>query len=110
MSFCLKRVSIFIILFSLFLPLLSFGVQLPNPLEAETIEELIEDLINLIFWIAIALVPLMVLIAGFFFLTAAGDPEKIKNAKTIIFWTIVGATIALLAKGIISVIKQILGG
>jgi len=100
----------FLALFILLIPSLVLAIKIVNPLSAESFEELVQNLIDLIFWIAIVLSPLMILIAGFYFLTAAGNPQKIKTAKSIIFWTIIGVTIVLLAKGVISVVKQILGG
>lgn len=96
-------------LFSFLIPSLVEAIRIPNPLEAESFEELIENLIDFIFWVAVVIVPLMIIIAGFYFLTAAGNPEKVNTAKRIIFWSIVGFAIVLLAKGIISMIREIIG-
>lgn len=83
---------------------------LTNPLQFGSLEELIEGLINFIFWVAIALAPLMIIIAAFYFLTSGGDPERVRTAKKIIFWTVIGVTIVFLAKGIIYVVRQVIGG
>lgn len=106
----LKKIILSILLFSFLIPSLAEAIIIPNPLDAETFEELIENLIDFIFWVAVAIAPLMIIISGFYFLTAAGDPQKVKTAKDIILWTVVGFAIVLLAKGIISVIKEIIGG
>jgi len=81
-----------------------------NPLACNTFSECIEKIINFLLWIAIIITPLMIIVAGFLFLTSGGDPEKVRTAKRIIFWTVIGLAIILLAKGIISVIKQVIGG
>ena len=81
-----------------------------NPLACATFPECIEKIIGFVLWVATAIVPIMIIVAGFLFLTSGGDPEKARTAKRIIFWTVIGLAIILLAKGIISVIKQIIGG
>jgi hypothetical protein len=58
--------------------------------------------------VAGAILPIIIIIAGFLFLTSGGDPEKVRTAKRMIFWAIIGLAIVVLARGIISVIKGIL--
>lgn len=84
-------------------------VEIENPLKYDTFEDLINAFINFIFWVGIAIAPIMILIAGFNFLTAGGDPKKVDTAKKIILYTVIGLAIVLLAKGLIGIIKQILG-
>jgi len=86
------------------------GLRICNPLKTCDFQELIEKLIDFIFGAAMVIVPIMIIVAGFFFLTSGGNPEKVRLGKSIILWTIVGFTIVLLAKGVISVIIQIIGG
>ncbi|KPJ56744.1 hypothetical protein AMJ49_03975 [Parcubacteria bacterium DG_74_2] len=81
-----------------------------NPLKATSTEALIDSIVDFIFWFGVALAPLMIIIAGFFFLTAAGEPDKINKAKNIITYTFIGLLIILLAKGLISALKTVLGG
>ena len=81
-----------------------------NPLACNTIPGCIEKIISFIFWIAVAIVPIMIIIAGFLFLTSGGDPEKVRTAKRIVFWAVIGLAIVLFAKGIISLIKTVIEG
>jgi len=81
-----------------------------NPLACDTIPECIEKIINFIFWVALAIVPIIIIIAGFLFLTSGGNPEKVQTAKRIIFWAVIGLAIILFAKGIISLIKSVIEG
>ena len=83
-------------------------VCIPNPLAADTFEKLIDNLITFIFWIALALFPLMIVIAGIYFVTAAGNPEQIEKAKSIILYTLIGFIVILVAKGFIELLKQVL--
>ncbi|MDP2864249.1 MAG: TrbC/VirB2 family protein [bacterium] len=84
-------------------------IGIENPLEAESFEDLLNTIVTFIFWIAIAIAPVMIMIAAFFLLTAGGDPKRIDTAKQIILWTVIGLAIILLAKGLISVLRQIIG-
>lgn len=107
----LKKIVFLILLSScFFIPFSIEAIAFDNPLTATTFEELIGSLVDFIFWVAVAIAPIMILVGGFYFLTAAGDPQKIQTAKKIILWTIIGFVIVLLAKGIISMLEQILGG
>lgn len=85
-------------------------VEIENPLKAESFEDLIDSLINFIFWISIAIAPLMIIIAGFYWLTAAGNPDRIKTALNIIKWTVIGFAIILFARGLVAIIGHVLGG
>jgi len=84
--------------------------EICNPLKVCTFEALINAIINFIFTIAIAIAPLMIIIAGVLFITAAGNPDQIARAKKIIWYTVVGLVIVLLAKGLIAVIEQVIKG
>ena len=52
-----------------------------NPLCADSFQALIDSLINAIFWLAIVIVPLMIIIGAIYYVTSGGSPEKIKTAK-----------------------------
>jgi hypothetical protein len=84
-------------------------VEIQNPIQAGSFEDIINSIINFIFKIAIILAPLMVIVSGFLFVTSAGDPKKITQAKNILIYAAVGLLIVLLSKGILAIIKQILG-
>jgi len=107
----LLKLLIFVVLGSFLSPLGASGqITIENPLEAESLEDLIYGIIDFIWKVATAVVPLMIVIAGFYFITAAGNPQQIDTAKKIILYTVVGYAIIMLSAGLILVIKEILGG
>jgi len=57
-------------------------------------------IINWIFYLLIILTIIFVLVAAFKYLTAAGDPEKVKSAGATLLYAVVAIVIALVAKGI----------
>jgi len=92
--------AIFILIFPGF-PVLAIGIT--NPLNYTTLEDLV-------FMVATAVVPLMIVIAGFYFVTSSGNPRQIDTAKKIILYTLIGYAIIFISRGLISVIKNILSG
>jgi hypothetical protein len=48
------------------------------------------------------------IIAGFTFLTAAGDPTKFEKAKKMVFYGVIGVAVALLAGGVQALIENLL--
>lgn len=103
----LFKLLIFLLLISVLVPSLVKGVQIDNPLTSDTFQEFIYKLIDFIFWLAIAIAPIMIIVAGFYFITAMGDPEKVKIAKQIILWTLIGLLIIFCAKGLIKLFEDI---
>jgi len=83
-------------------------IEIENPLDADTFEQLIGNLINFIFTIAIALAPIMILIAAFYFLTAGGDPKRVETGKNIILYTVIGLLIVMFARGLVAIIQEVL--
>jgi len=85
--------------------------EICNPLCAENIQDLIDVIINFIFWIAIIVAPIMIIIGAFYFITSAGDPGRLGTAKKIILYTVIGLVIVLFARGLIALIRSVvLGG
>ena len=84
------------------------GTTLTSTIKAANFGEFIENIINFIFYFGLAFVPILFIIAGFYFTTAGGDSSKITTAKNIAGWAVAGMLIILFAKGIIEVIKSIL--
>jgi len=86
-------------------------ITFPNPLgENSDIQTILKEIWKFIFNVALfGVVPFMVIVAGFMFLTAGGNPEKIKKARELLLWLAVGVAVILLAGGIADLIKMILG-
>lgn len=91
-------------------PCPSGGICIKNPLCADSFTELINNIINFLFYIALAVAPIMIIVSGFYFITAMGEPEKIKTAKTIILWTLIGLLVIICAKGIVKLFQDVFLG
>ncbi len=66
--------------------------------------------INWAFWLIIVLSVIFTLVAAFKYLTAAGDPEKVKAAGSTLLYVVVAIIVALIAKGFPLIISSFIGG
>ncbi len=107
----LIKILFVLLLFICLVPSIAQGqtVTIDNPLGYNDFWELIDKLIDFVFYLSIGIAPIMFTVAGFYFITAGGEPEKVNTAKKIILWTMVGLLIVLSAKGLISFFGQIFG-
>lgn len=80
-----------------------------NPLCVENFEQLLDVIINFIFWMGIVIAPVMLIIAGFLFVTSVGDPDRVQSAKKMMLYTIIGLVLVIIAKSLIIVLQSILG-
>jgi hypothetical protein len=94
------------------LPALVFAAL---PTAAPTIITTQEDLINkidsignIIFVILLAVAGILLIISGFMFVTAGGNPENVTRARQFLINALIGVAIALAAKGMVALIVNIL--
>ena len=85
-------------------------IKITNPLNVTTVQDVIAAISNFAWQIALAIAPVMFVIAGFLYITSAGDPKKVDTAKKFFIYTIVGLVIVLLATSFYYVLKSLLGG
>ena len=64
--------------------------------------------ITWVFGILLVLVVIMVLVAGYMFVTGGGNPEQVGKARTILMYALVGLAVAVLARGIVAFVLKIL--
>lgn len=83
---------------------------IPNPLgEGTTLLDVINRFIDYALVLLVPLSIIMVLLTGFFYMTAGGNEEKVKRAHQTLIWTIIGIAIVLLAKSAQLIIETALG-
>jgi hypothetical protein len=78
------------------------AIDIPNPLIVNTFQELLGTIVNFIFILSLPIAIIMIVIAGFLFVTAMGEPEKIQKAKNMLIWVLIGLAVVFLAKGMIT--------
>lgn len=87
------------------------GKQLPaGPATGAQLLSIIDTVTNWVFAVFTVLTLIFVLLAAFQFVTAGGDAVKVGEARQKLIWASVGVIIALASKGLVPVIKNIVGG
>lgn len=65
---------------------------------------------NWIFTAGVIIAPIMIVIGAFMFLTGGDNPTRLASGKKVMIWAIVGLVLILLAKGIFTAFRSIIGG
>jgi len=74
----------------------SMNIKIENPFKKDTIKGLIETIVNdILIPIGGVVAVLMIMWAGFLYVTARGDPGQIKKAHDALLWAVIGAAILL---------------
>ena len=76
---------------------------------ATSIEEIIERIVQIIYWIFTSLAVIIILIGGFIVLTSAGNPRLIAKGRQAVLYTLLGFALLTLSRGIIELIFVIIG-
>jgi len=96
----------------LFLPKITFGqggvdlqVKLDNPLNANSFEELIASIMDVIIQLGVPILAILIMYSGFKFVEAQGNKSKLEEAKKSLWYVIIGTAIVLGAGTILSIIR-----
>ncbi len=80
------------------------GFRFDNPIGATNFPELIYKILDAVVKLGAVFVVLFIVYAGYKFVTAQGNPAEISAAKSILFYTLIGAVILLGAEAIAQVV------
>jgi len=81
-------------------------IQPPGP---PTLEELLSRIANFLFWLGVAIFPIVIVIVAYLFLTSGGNPQKIQQARAFLLWSSIGLAILLLSRVFANLLKSIFG-
>lgn len=82
--------------------------KIDNLLKIDSFSELANNIIGFIRIIAIFIAVIMIIYAGFLFMTSAGEEEKISKAKKALLWALVGLAVFLIGTGWVKIVKDVL--
>ena len=89
-------------------------VPLENPTTITSFEGLINAILKVVAIIAIPVVTLLIIYSGFLFVSARGDPGKLKTAKSTLLYTIIGAAVIfgawMLSNALVGTVQTIESG
>lgn len=91
---------------SILLALPTLGLAQTDSAPTIPILQALDDITNWLFAILLIVAVIFIIIAGFFFITAMGDPDKVKTARMMVLWSLVGVLVAVAAKGLVMLVRQ----
>jgi len=97
-----------IILSLILISLISFpiiGLAAEKKLKIETV---LDRITNWLLGILITVAVIFLIIAGFFFVTSVGDPERAKKARYFVLWALVGVVVGIASKAMVAFVQEVL--
>jgi hypothetical protein len=112
----MKKIISTLVLLSILSPVIVLAVGETSPQKPTAVISTGADLISLIsnignwvFAIVLAVASVFLIVAGFMFVTAGGNPENVNKARQMLVSALIGVAVAIGALGLVQVIKSILG-
>jgi hypothetical protein len=86
---------------------LQYSLESPLKSNIITIEDLLTTILNVLLVIAVPIIVFFIIFAGFTYVTAQGNPEKIKTATRSLTYAIIGAVLILGGVAISEIIASV---
>jgi hypothetical protein len=81
-------------------------VELKNPLRVGSLEALLVAILNIFITLMIPVIVFFIILAGFKYVTAQGNPHAIEEATTTFTYAVIGGVLILAAVAIAEIIKN----
>lgn len=106
----MKKIVVSLLLLSaLVLPITAMAIpQQPDEGGIGSIDELYITIGSIAWKVFVIVALIMFVIAGILFLTAAGNPEKIAQARNAFLWGVVGIIVGIIAFSIVAIVGGVL--
>lgn len=103
----MKKIILALILVSvLALPLIGFADTPTTTLPEYDVMKTLVNIADWLFAILMIIAVIFLVLGALQYITAAGDPEKVKLAGEKVKWALIGVIVALLARGLVSLIEK----
>lgn len=81
------------------------SITLDSPLRTDSIQGLFQAIVDIVLVFAIPIIVFFIIYAGFMYVTARGNPEKIQTAHKALLYAIIGGLLIIGANVLMSVIS-----
>ncbi len=85
------------------------STTLLNPLAATSFPALVQAILGALFTLSIPICSIMIMIGGYYIMSAAGNEERLKTGRNTIAYAAIGFLVILLANGVVSLIRSLTG-
>lgn len=84
-------------------------ITLSNPLGSQSFADVVVKIWGALFTLSIPIVSIMVMVGGYYILTAAGNEENLRKGRQTITYAAIGFAVILLAGGVVNLIRSLFG-
>lgn len=99
--------SVLILASLLVMPVIGLAQELTTTAPDVDVWASLANITNWLFAILIVIAVLFLIVAALQYVTAQGDPEKIKSANSKVLYALLGVVVGILARGLVSFIETI---
>jgi FtsH-binding integral membrane protein len=96
-----------LIAITLGMPLMAIGQAADDLEELPDVDLMatLENIADWLFYLLLGVAVVFIVIGGFYYVMAQGDPEKIQKAGQMILYALIGVIVASLAKGLVKLVQ-----
>jgi len=85
-------------------------VEGPPPMTGTDLIEALQRVVDWLFTILLIVAVIFIIIAGYNFVTAQGDPEKVHKARQFVLYALIGVGVAVASVGLVALVRFIVQG
>ena len=87
---------------------ITISEQFPGDYSSDDALEILPRILSYVYGTFLVIVVLMIIVAGYMFVTAGGSPEKVTTARNVLMYSLIGLAIAVVARGLIALVAKFL--
>lgn len=83
--------------------------QVAIPAPELNVMQVFDSIIDWLFTILLVVAAIFIIVAGYYFVTAQGDPDRIAKARQFVLYALIGVLVGFVAKGLVILVSKIVG-
>ena len=84
------------------------SIPIDNPIKCNDVKCVVDEIVSALNILAIPVLTLMLLVGGFLFMFAGGDPKRVELGKKTLLYAVIGYAIIFLANGVRFIIEDVI--
>jgi len=87
---------------------ITISEQFPGDYTSEKALKILPTILSYVYGTFLVIVVLMIIVAGYMFVTGGGNPDTIGKARNMLMYALVGLAVAVVARGLIALVAKFL--
>jgi type IV secretory pathway VirB2 component (pilin) len=87
---------------------ITISEQFPGDYTSAKALKILPTILSYVYGTFLVIVVLMIIVAGYMFVTGGGNPETIGKARNMLMYALVGLAVAVVARGLIALVAKFL--